>query len=90
MPLYDLVLFWLTANVFVFAIFGWDKIAAQSGSSRVSERSLLGLTLIGGVGAMAASSLFRHKTRKQPFRRYAVGLCLVHVLICAFVLIAFY
>lgn len=86
MSLIDLSLIWLSANVFSFVIFGWDKIAAQSGWSRVSERSLLGLTVIGGVGAMAASSLFRHKTRKQPFRHYAVLLSGLHLVISALAL----
>jgi len=34
---------------------------------------LLWLALIGGLGAYAACELFRHKTRKQPFRAWMMG-----------------
>ena len=87
MSLYDLSLVWLITNVLAFVTFGFDKIAAHSGWSRVRERTLLLLTLIGGLGAMSASSLFRHKTRKQPFRRYAVMLCALHLILSAALLV---
>ncbi len=74
------------ANLWAFLVFGWDKLAARSGWSRVRERTLLALTLAGGLGAMAASSLFRHKTRKQPFRRWAICLAALHLLIVALVM----
>ena len=52
-----------------FAAFGIDKARAEAGARRISEASLLSLALLGGtVGAYAGRSLFRHKTRKQPFK----------------------
>ena len=79
----DLGLLWLGANVLAFVVYGWDKIAAQLGVSRIRESTLLILTLLGGLGAMAASSLFRHKTRKQPFRKIAVALSALHLVVSA-------
>jgi uncharacterized membrane protein YsdA (DUF1294 family) len=55
-------------SVLVFGLYGWDKRVAVRGGSRTSEQSLHLLALAGGwPGAMLARSLFRHKTRKQPF-----------------------
>jgi uncharacterized membrane protein YsdA (DUF1294 family)/cold shock CspA family protein len=52
-----------------FLIFALDKRAAVHDRQRVSENTLHLLSLAGGwPGAMLARPLFRHKTRKQPFR----------------------
>lgn len=57
------------ANLFAFVAFAIDKRRAARAQWRLSERSLLALAAIGGsVGAIAAQQLFRHKTRKEPFR----------------------
>ena len=56
-------------NLLAFAAFRADKRAAEHGLYRTPERTLLLLAAIGGTsGAFAASQIFRHKTRKQPFR----------------------
>lgn len=59
-------------NVVAFHVFAWDKVEAASGRNRrTPERTLLALTAAGGtLGALAARWLFRHKTRKQPFRTF--------------------
>jgi len=55
----------LLAYVFMF----WDKLCALRGWWRVPERTLLFWALIGGAtGAKAGQKIFRHKTRKEPFR----------------------
>ena len=55
-------------NFVAFAAFGIDKLAARRGAWRISEARLLGFAFFGGSpGAYAGRSLFRHKTRKQPF-----------------------
>ncbi|CAN5340501.1 hypothetical protein BH10PSE3_BH10PSE3_15560 [soil metagenome] len=55
-------------NLATFLTFGWDKLAAVKGRSRVPERTLLTLAALGGgPGALLARPVFRHKTRKQPF-----------------------
>ena len=56
-------------NAVTFAVFAADKHRAMTGARRVPERTLLQLAALGGAGgAMAAQSLLRHKTRKEPFR----------------------
>lgn len=57
-------------NVIAFLAFGWDKRQSKHpGASRIAERSLIGLALFGGaLGALIGQKVFRHKTKKQPFR----------------------
>lgn len=74
----------LGANLWAFVAFGFDKVAAVRNQRRISEAQLLGLTLLGGIGSMAACSLFRHKTRKQPFRKQAELLAGLHIVLIAF------
>ncbi len=61
-------LYMLAINLAAFAVFRADKRRAELGQSRVPERELLLLALVGGwPGANAARHVFRHKTRKEPF-----------------------
>ncbi len=55
-------------NVVVFCVYWLDKDAARNGEWRARETTLLALALFGGgVGALLAQRLLRHKTRKPPF-----------------------
>lgn len=63
----------LLLNVTALLVYGYDKWRSRGQGRRVPERTLLWLVLLGGwVGAWLAMSLFRHKTVKQPFRRWAI------------------
>lgn len=65
---------WLAINVATVLLFGYDKAIAGGRRRRIPERTLLGLTLLGGSpGALLAMGLFRHKTAKPTFRR-SVGI----------------
>ena len=56
-------------NVFTFAIYAFDKFAAQRGRRRIPERVLLGAALVGGSpGGLVAGLVARHKTAKVSFR----------------------
>lgn len=58
----------IALNLLTFAAFGLDKALARRGRRRISEARLLQFAFFGGTpAAYAARSLFRHKTRKQPF-----------------------
>lgn len=64
-----LVAGYLFMSAGAFVIYWEDKAAAGRGEHRTRESSLLALALLGGwPGALLARQLFRHKTRKQPFR----------------------
>ena len=67
-------------NLWTFMLFGFDKIRAARGSSRVSERALLAWAFLGGnIGAYAGRALFRHKTRKQPFSSHLHQIAILQV-----------
>ncbi len=60
---------WACLNVFVFLLYGLDKLKAQRGKWRIPERTLLLFTwLMGGAGAFLAMRAFRHKTKHLAFR----------------------
>ncbi|MEL6497375.1 MAG: DUF1294 domain-containing protein [Planctomycetota bacterium] len=60
---------YLLMSLITFIIFWRDKRAAQRGNWRTSEKTLLGLSLLGGwPGAIIAMKLVRHKTRHLRFK----------------------
>lgn len=63
------LLAWLLAlNLATFALYGWDKRAAEMQRQRVPERTLHYLAAAGGSpGGVFGRRIFRHKTRKYPF-----------------------
>lgn len=74
------ILIWYLAivNLITFTAFGIDKWKAVHKQWRIPEKTLLGLSFIGGaVGGLVAMHLFHHKTRK---RKFAVGVPLMLVL----------
>lgn len=66
-------------NVLVLILFGWDKLQAQRGGSRIPEAVLHAFTLGGGaIGAAFGRHLFNHKTRKFGFSVVSlIGLALL-------------
>ncbi len=64
-----LIIFLLLIAGLTFLMFGLDKRAALNERQRMPENTLHLLSLAGGwPGGLLARPLFRHKTRKQPFR----------------------
>ncbi|MCT9810826.1 cold shock and DUF1294 domain-containing protein [Acidovorax sp. Be4] len=56
-------------SVFTFAVYAFDKSAAQAGTWRTSEKTLHWLALAGGwPGALVAQQVLRHKSSKAEFR----------------------
>ncbi|MYN68933.1 DUF1294 domain-containing protein [Streptococcus suis] len=75
-------LFLMIWNLVVFLVYGLDKGKARKGSYRISEKTLLLMTYVGGgLGAWAGGTHFRHKTQKKYFQlAWAVGV-LIDVLL---------
>lgn len=82
MPLFtpaNIVTAFIAVNFIAFAAFGVDKAKAEAGSWRVAESTLLMLAFIGGTpGAYAGRTIFRHKTRKQPFSGQLHSIAILH------------
>lgn len=58
-------------NIIGFAAYYFDKKAARWGGWRVPEFTLLMVALLGASPACwLASKIFRHKTKKQPFKSF--------------------
>ena len=60
---------WLFLMSFIaFVLYGKDKKLAMKNQIRIKEKTLLGVTALGGaVGALIGRILFRHKTDKKYF-----------------------
>ena len=60
---------WLaTITGVTFLTYGYDKLVAGTGATRVPEKVLLALAFAGGtVGALLGMRLFHHKTSKESF-----------------------
>ena len=55
-------------NLIVFSLYGWDKKQSMLHGRRIRERTLHGLSLMGGwPGAFVGQVLFRHKRAKPVF-----------------------
>ncbi len=79
---------WALINLVAFAAFEHDKGQAIANGRRVPESDLLALALCGGaLGALLGQQVFRHKTRKQPFRSNLIAAALVNLAVAALVLL---
>lgn len=59
----------LAANLFSFALMGWDKRCARKGSWRVPEKRLfLAAGCFGALGGVLGMYVYRHKTKHWYFR----------------------
>lgn len=60
--------FLLITNLIAFGVFVFDKWQAQKHQWRISENTLLGISLLGGIlGAASGMVLFNHKVSKKSF-----------------------
>ena len=67
----------IVLNIVTFLVYGIDKWKAKQGSWRISEATLLILTIIGGsIGALLGMKVWRHKTQHKKFK-YGLPLILI-------------
>lgn len=64
---FRMIPFLLIANLITFGVFGFDKLQAKRHQWRISENALLGLSLIGVIGAASGMLIFNHKVSKKSF-----------------------
>jgi uncharacterized membrane protein YsdA (DUF1294 family) len=64
-----MIILYALLSTITFVVYGFDKLAAERGGKRVSERTLHLLAFCGGwPGALAGQRLFRHKRRNRTFQ----------------------
>jgi len=72
--------FWVLNGVGVL-IMSWDKHCAIKKRTRISEKTLLGITIIGGaLGILCGMVLFHHKLSKPKFYLTVPIVCLLYFL----------
>ncbi|SMO43478.1 DUF1294 domain-containing protein [Melghirimyces algeriensis] len=72
-----LFLYLLIINTVSFFLFRRDKIRAERGQWRISEKVLFRMVLIGGgAGALLAMKKYRHKTQKLGFT-WGIPICIL-------------
>ena len=66
--MYILMIYLAAVNLLGFAIMGTDKNRSKRAERRISEKSLIFVTLIGGaIGIYCGMYTFRHKTLHMKF-----------------------
>ena len=84
-PLHIVLAYFITVNVLGLVLFGIDKWKAKHDKWRISEATLLSLTVIGGsIGTWVGMKVWHHKTMHKKFK-YGIPL----VMVLQFVLLLF-
>ena len=68
-------------NAASFALYGLDKYKARKEMWRISEKTLLIISLFGPIGAWLGMMQFRHKTQKPLFRYSVPAFIGIHLLL---------
>lgn len=85
---YAILIYIAAVNAITFFMFWLDKRRSKAGAWRISENKLLGLAMLGGsLGALLAQQILRHKTTKQPFRRWLIAIALYHIVLAIFLFV---
>ena len=77
LPLHVVLAYFITVNVLGLVLFGIDKWKAKHDKWRISEATLLSVTVIGGsIGAWVGMKVWHHKTMHKKFK-YGIPLVMV-------------
>lgn len=69
-------------NIITFIMYRIDKQQAIKNNYRISETTLLTLSLIGGsLGSILGMIIFHHKTKKLKFKLLNTIFLIIHILI---------
>ncbi len=77
----------MVINIVTFFIFGVDKYLAIVKASRISEKVLWILSVVGGsLGGFIGMEVFRHKRRKMSFCLIMLAILLIQVFLIYFLI----
>ena len=69
-------------NIITFIFMGYDKFSAIKQKSRIRERFLLTMCVLGGsAGCILSMFIFHHKTKKYSFNLPVLGIFLIQLLL---------
>ena len=73
-------------NIYQFFVMGLDKLLAIKKRNRISEKTLLLNSLIGGsIGSIIGMYTFRHKTKKLKFQILYPLFLIIHIFIYLYI-----
>ena len=75
----------MVLNLLSFFYYGIDKRKAIKNRWRISEKTLLIISLIAPLGALLGMYVFRHKTQKLIFKILVPFFLVLHIVILLFV-----
>lgn len=83
--------YYIVINIITYFAYFLDKLASKKknvkGSDRISEQTLLLLTIFGGaIGAHVSMNTFRHKTSKDKFVRIVNIFSILHFLVITYLI----
>ena len=74
--------YFIGINILAFILMGWDKYCSKRNYWRISESNLLGLALLGGaLGILLGMLIFRHKTKKELFKKTIPIFIIINIII---------
>ena len=82
-----ILIYLLLINIIAFITYGVDKKKAVSNKWRIQEKTLIGLSVLGGgIGSLLGMMVWHHKTRKPVFMILVPLFMVVWVILIAFLL----
>lgn len=69
-------------NIITFFMYGLDKFYSKKGMWRISEKTLLVLSIIGGCfGGYLGMKITHHKTKKKIFKFVNISMMIIYLII---------